>query len=197
MDNLAPTFIASHLIDKWRDPRLAQILFLGLLLGTGAWLRDFSIQPMQVAFTFLCGLGCQNFCERLTRRPTRSLRSAIITSFGVTLLLRSNAWWIHPIAVTAAMASKFALRVRGKHLFNPANFGVLFALAMLPGRVDIGRAMGPGRGVGRMDGRDGQHRHPPRAPGRHQLDVPGFLRRARWRCALSGWGSDGPCWRIS
>jgi Na+-transporting NADH:ubiquinone oxidoreductase subunit NqrB len=133
MDNIAPTPAAARLLDAWRDPRLAQILFLGLLLGTGAWLRDFSINPMQVAFTFLCGLTCQNFCERLTRRPSRSLRSAIITSFSVTLLLRSSACWIHPIAVVVAIASKFALRLRGKHLFNPANFGVLFALAMLPG----------------------------------------------------------------
>jgi len=124
----APRFLAA-----WRDPRLAQILFLGLLLGAGAWLRDFSVHPAQVALTFLCGLVCQNLCERMTRRPNRSLRSAIITSFSVTLLLRAGAWWIHPIAITAAIASKFVLRLRGKHLFNPANFGVLFALVMLPG----------------------------------------------------------------
>jgi Na+-transporting NADH:ubiquinone oxidoreductase subunit NqrB len=125
---VTPGFLAA-----WRDPRLAQILFLGLLLAAGAWLRDFSIHPVQIALTFLCGLICQNFCERLARRPTRSLRSAIITSFSVTLLLRAGAWWIHPIAVAAAIASKFILRLRGKHLFNPANFGVLFALIALPG----------------------------------------------------------------
>jgi len=115
------------------DPRLAQILFLGLLLAAGAYLRDFSIHPAQIALTFACGLCCQNVCDRLARRPSRSLRSAIITSFSVTLLLRASTWWIHPIAVIAAIASKFILRIRGKHLFNPANFGVLFALALLPG----------------------------------------------------------------
>ena len=122
---------------RWRDaaidPRLAQILFLGILLGAGAWLRDFSIRPAQVALTFACGLICQNLCERLAQRPVRSMRSAIITSFSVTLLLRAGLWWIHPIAVSAAIASKFILRLRGKHLFNPANFGVLFALILLPG----------------------------------------------------------------
>ena len=127
----------SSLASRWRDaaiePRLAQILFLGILLGTGAWLRDFSIRPAQIAITFASGLICQNLCERLARRPVHSLRSAIITSFSVTLLLRAGLWWIHPIAVTAAIASKFVVRLRGKHLFNPANFGVLFALALLPG----------------------------------------------------------------
>jgi enediyne biosynthesis protein E5 len=118
---------------RWADPRLAQILFLGLLLAAGAYLRDLSIHPAQVALTFACGLLCQNVCESLARRPGRSLRSAIITSFSVTLLLRATYWWIHPIAVIAAIASKFIVRIRGKHLFNPANFGVLFALLLLPG----------------------------------------------------------------
>jgi enediyne biosynthesis protein E5 len=125
---LAPPFSA-----RWLDPRMAQILFLGLLLAAGAWLRDFSIRPAQIALTFGCGLLCQNVCERLARRPSRTLRSAIITSFSVTLLLRATSWWIHPVAVVAAIVSKFMLRLRGKHLFNPANFGVLFALVLLPG----------------------------------------------------------------
>ena len=134
MDNSSrPSEIAA----RWRtgrlDPRLTQILFLGLLLAAGAWLRDFSIRPAQVALTFAWGLCCQRICERIARRPARSLRSAVITSFSVTLLLRAAAWWIHPVAVSAAIASKFILRVRGKHLFNPANFGVLLALAMLHG----------------------------------------------------------------
>jgi enediyne biosynthesis protein E5 len=121
----------------WRaarfDPRLAQIFFLGLLLAAGAYLRDFAIHPAQIALTFACGIACQNLCERLARRPGRSLRSAIITSFSVTLLLRAATWWIYPIAVTAAIVSKFVLRLRSRHLFNPANFGVLFALVLLPG----------------------------------------------------------------
>jgi len=125
--------IASPLRAGWADPRMAQILFLGILLAAGAWLRDFSIRPAQIALTFACGLLCQKLCERLARRPTRSLRSAIITSFSVTLLLRTCTWWIHPLAVSAAIGSKFIIRWRGKHLFNPANFGVLFALALLPG----------------------------------------------------------------
>jgi Na+-transporting NADH:ubiquinone oxidoreductase subunit NqrB len=115
------------------DPRLAQIVFLGILLTAGAWLRDFSLRPIQITLTFGCGLACQKLCERIARRPTGSLLSATITSLGVTLLLRAVQWWVHPVAVAAAIVSKFLLRWRGKHLFNPANFGVLFALIFLPG----------------------------------------------------------------
>jgi enediyne biosynthesis protein E5 len=131
--NTSIATIAAPFRIRWGDPRMAQILFLGLLLAAGAYFRDFSIRPAQIALTFACGLLCQNICERLARRPSRSLRSAIITSFSVTLLLRATTWWIHPLAVIAAIASKFIVRVRGKHLFNPANFGVMFALLLLPG----------------------------------------------------------------
>jgi Na+-transporting NADH:ubiquinone oxidoreductase subunit NqrB len=124
---------ARHLPEALRDPRMAQILFLGILLGAGAWFRDLAIHPGQIALTFAAGVLCQDVCDRLARRPARSLRSAIITSFGVTLLLRASTWWIHPVAAAAAIVSKFIFRWRGKHLFNPANFGVLLALAMLPG----------------------------------------------------------------
>jgi Na+-transporting NADH:ubiquinone oxidoreductase subunit NqrB len=115
------------------DPRLAQILFLGILLAAGAWLRDFGIGPAQIALTFGCGLACQHACERIAGRRARSLRSAVITSLSVTLLLRAVSWWTHPLAVAAAIVSKFLFRWRGKHLFNPANFGVLLAMMLLPG----------------------------------------------------------------
>jgi enediyne biosynthesis protein E5 len=133
MDNKAQTYQFAVPSLGTFDPRLAQILFLGILLAGGAWLRDFSVRPAQIALTFLCGITCQNFCERIARRPARSLRSAIITSFSVTLLLRAVSWWVHPLAVIVAIGSKFLLRWRGKHLFNPADLGVLFALALLPG----------------------------------------------------------------
>lgn len=46
--------------------------------------------------------------------------------------MRADNLWAQPAAVALAIASKFLLRVRGRHLFNPANFGVAFALLTLP-----------------------------------------------------------------
>jgi enediyne biosynthesis protein E5 len=115
------------------DPRVLQIAFLGALLAAGAYLRDFSLRPMQIALTFGAALATQRLLDRLTRKPTRTLRSATITAFSLTLLLRADSLWPFPVAAVFAIASKFALRVRGKHLFNPANFGVGTALLILPG----------------------------------------------------------------
>lgn len=116
-----------------RDARFYQIVFLGLLLGAGAWLRDFSLRPAQMALTFAAGLLTQAACDRLRGSPRRGTLSAVITSFSLSMLLRADGLWVHPLAAAAAIASKFVLRIRGKHLFNPGNLGIVLSLIVLPG----------------------------------------------------------------
>jgi len=118
---------------SFADPRLFQIFSLGILLATGAYFRDFSIRPEQVVLTFAAGLLTQAACWRLTPSKPRTLRSAIITCLSLTLLLRADNLLAHPMAAAFAISSKSLLRFRGKHLFNPATFGVIFAISFLPG----------------------------------------------------------------
>ena len=115
------------------DPRLCQIFSLGLLLAAGAYFRDFSLRPEQVALTFAAGLLTQAACWTLTPSKPRTLRSAIITCLSLSLLLRADSLLAHPIAAAAAIGSKSLFRFRDKHLFNPATFGIVFALIFLPG----------------------------------------------------------------
>jgi Na+-transporting NADH:ubiquinone oxidoreductase subunit NqrB len=115
------------------DPRVFQILFLGCLLGAGAWLRDFSIRPEQVALTFLSGSITQAALNRATGRSGVGLRSSIITCLSLSILLRADNLLAHPLTAAGAIALKFLIRVRGKHLLNPANGGILLALLCLPG----------------------------------------------------------------
>ena len=115
------------------DPRVFQILFLGLLLAAGVWLRDFSLRPAQIALTFGAALAAQHLLSRWCKRLPVSYRSAIITALSLTLLLRADRLWAHPLAATLAISSKFVIRRRGKHLFNPGNLGVICALSVFPG----------------------------------------------------------------
>jgi Na+-transporting NADH:ubiquinone oxidoreductase subunit NqrB len=116
-----------------RDARVFQIVFLAMLLMTGVLLRDFSIQPLQVALTFGAGLATQAFWLKRLRLQQRGVLSAVVTCCGLSLLLRSDSLWVHPLVAALAMSSKFVLRVHGKHLYNPANLGVIAAISLLPG----------------------------------------------------------------
>ncbi|MDO8433105.1 MAG: RnfABCDGE type electron transport complex subunit D [Candidatus Binatus sp.] len=125
--------IVSAVRGAFSDPRLFQIFALGILLAIGAWFRDFSLRPTQAILTFAAALATQWACWPLTPNKPRSLRSAIITSLSLSLLLRADNLLVHPIAAAAAISSKSIFRFREKHLFNPATFGVIFALKLLPG----------------------------------------------------------------
>lgn len=59
-------------------------------------------------------------------------KSALITALSLTLLLRANELWPLALAAFIAIASKFLVRAYGKHVFNPANIGIV-AATMLSG----------------------------------------------------------------
>ena len=127
-----PAFAAAR---TWlpRDARVLQIIFLAALLTTGVLLRDFSLHPLQIALAFGAGLATQAFWLRRLGLEQKGFLSAIVTCCGLSLLLRSDTLWVHPLAAALAMSSKFVLRVNGKHLYNPANLGVVLAITFLPG----------------------------------------------------------------
>lgn len=114
---------------RLKDPRTYQILSLSSLLIIGWIARAFEITPLQVfvilaTSIFIQWIGSLMIATRL------DLKSPIVTTLSLSLLLRADALW--PLAVAAAIAigSKFALRVRGKHIFNPANIGIVSAILL-------------------------------------------------------------------
>jgi enediyne biosynthesis protein E5 len=115
------------------DPRILQIFALGALLAAGAVFRDFSLRPADVVLTFAAAVGAQRLSWIARPPAVRSYRSALITALSLSLLLRADNLIAHPVAAAAAIASKSHFRFRGKHLFNPATFGIAFALLLMPG----------------------------------------------------------------
>jgi Na+-transporting NADH:ubiquinone oxidoreductase subunit NqrB len=113
-----------------KDPRWLQIAFLASFLCVGLTARDFPV--WHAPLIFAACLGTQLVCERLLRLPHAGLLSPVITSFGLTLLLRAGAWWVPPLAGVLAIGGKYALRIRGRHFFNPANFGLCCLMLLTP-----------------------------------------------------------------
>lgn len=116
-----------------RDARVFQILFLASLLSMGVLARDFTLRWEQMALTFAAGLMTQVYALHRIGMPNGSYLSAVVTCFGLSILLRADSLWVHPLIAVIAIGSKFVLRVNGKHLYNPANLGVMVALILLPG----------------------------------------------------------------
>ncbi len=117
-----------------QDPRLYQILVLACLLAYGVVRLDFEIGAGRALLLLGTALLTQLACTRLWRLPAFDPKSALISGLSLCLLLRTGSAALAVLAAAVAIASKFALRVRGKHVFNPTNLG-LVALMLATGRV--------------------------------------------------------------
>ncbi len=56
--------------------------------------------------------------------------SAIITSFGIILMIGWLKWYIPYILVSLALLQKKLLLIENRHIFNPSNFAVIIALGL-------------------------------------------------------------------
>jgi len=115
----------NRLISTFRDPRYYQIAVLSLLLCYGIVALDFGIRLQNALMILPTALGVQYLGTRLSGLPRFDPLSPLITSLSLTLLLRTDVIWLAAIAATLAIGSKFVLRYRGKHIFNPANFALV------------------------------------------------------------------------
>jgi Na+-transporting NADH:ubiquinone oxidoreductase subunit NqrB len=121
-------------MDMARDPRLYQIGTLAALLAYGILRLDFEIPLACAAITVGGALLTQWVCTRLWGLPAFDPRSALISGLSLCLLLRTNSIWLAGVAAAVAVASKFVLRVNGKHLFNPTNAAIVLMI-LATGRV--------------------------------------------------------------
>jgi Na+-transporting NADH:ubiquinone oxidoreductase subunit NqrB len=63
--------------------------------------------------------------------------SAYITGISVGILLRSPFLWPYALCAFISIASKYVLRFRGRHLWNPSNLGVSLVLFLAPETVSL------------------------------------------------------------
>jgi Na+-translocating ferredoxin:NAD+ oxidoreductase RnfD subunit len=70
--------------------------------------------------------------SRVVYRKWPNLASAYITGISVGILCRTPLYW--PFALTSAIAitSKYVIRWKGRHLWNPSNFAICVMLLIAP-----------------------------------------------------------------
>ena len=61
--------------------------------------------------------------------------SAYISGISVGILVRSPAYWPYALCAAISIMSKYVLRVKGRHIWNPSNFGISILLFLIPEAV--------------------------------------------------------------
>ena len=124
------------LLPTLRDPRLhlAGVIVTLQVLGQTAFGFDLSIAQILVSL-----LTCAVLEVAIAFRRQRVLMwpaSALLTGNGVAFVLRvpgtehgdwwsMHGWWIYAGTAAIALLSKYVITFRGRHVFNPSNFGLV------------------------------------------------------------------------
>jgi Na+-transporting NADH:ubiquinone oxidoreductase subunit NqrB len=121
------------------DPRYL-IAFLITLVLVAAQLRYHmlgSYDRLAVALT-VC-LATEAVLSWFDRGKVVNLLSAYISGISLTLLLKpqGGALWPFVLGAFLAISSKYVLRYRDNHLWNPTNFAVAALLLLAPDRVSV------------------------------------------------------------
>jgi Na+-transporting NADH:ubiquinone oxidoreductase subunit NqrB len=111
------------------DPRYYQIAVLGALLAYGIVILDFDVSLPSAALLIGTAVATQYACTIVWKLPAFDARSALISGLSLCLLLRTTSLFIASAAAAVSICSKFVIRIRGKHVFNPTNFGIIALMA--------------------------------------------------------------------
>ena len=111
---------------------ISQVCFLCYGILALGWNADW----LKYGAAFTGCIAAQLLAIRYAGFPAHSIKSALITALGLSLLLKANSPWLFLFAALFAIGQKFMIKANGKHLWNPANFGIV-AVILLSGEAWI------------------------------------------------------------
>lgn len=114
------------------DPRHYQIATLSCLVLLGVFVFAFDMRAWHAAACISSTVATQFAASRMTGQKFDA-RSPLITALSLTLLLRTGSVWLSIAAGVLAIGSKYLIRYKGKHIFNPANFSLVALSLMMTG----------------------------------------------------------------
>ena len=130
----APTLRAS----RWKfslDNRYLPPLFITTILVVGHFAYGILESYERTAIAIVFALVAELALGRIFFGKWINLSSAYISGISVGILIRSPAFWPYALCSVISIMSKYVLRVNGRHLWNPSNFGICVLLFLAPETV--------------------------------------------------------------
>jgi len=106
--------------------------FLTLLLLIGQLSFGVLDSYLYVVVSIVAALLTEIILSKIYFGKWKSLSSAYISGISVGILIRSVSIWPYIITAVLSIMSKYILKYKGRHLWNPSNFGISWMLFMAP-----------------------------------------------------------------
>lgn len=117
------------------DNRYIAPLFITLILVVGHFAYGILEGYEKTGIAIVSALVAELVLGRIFLGKWLNLSSAYISGISVGILVRSPALWPFALASVLSIMSKYVLRVKDRHLWNPSNFGICALLFLAPETV--------------------------------------------------------------
>jgi len=91
----------------------------------------------RTALAIATAIAAEMIMGRLTYGAWPHPASAYISGISAGILVRSPFYWPYVLTSLISITSKYVLRFRGRHLWNPTNFGVSAVVFLAPATVAV------------------------------------------------------------
>ncbi len=117
------------------DSRYLAPLFITCILLVGHLFYGILESYERTALAIASAIIAELVLGRIFFGKWLNLASSYITGISVGILIRSPAFWPYALCSIISIMSKYVLRVNGRHLWNPSNFGICVLLLLAPETV--------------------------------------------------------------
>lgn len=116
----------AHAWRKWitLENRFVPPLFITLILLIGHFSFGILESWTRTLLAIVTSIGTELILGRLMTGKWPHLASAYISGISVGILLRSPAFWPYAVCAALAITSKYVVRYKNRHLWNPSNFAI-------------------------------------------------------------------------
>jgi enediyne biosynthesis protein E5 len=117
------------------DPRyIAPMLITCVLIGAQLAYRVFP--DLRMLLVPICSaMLTEMIVGRFMDKKWPHLASAYVTGISVGIILKTNFLWPYAVCSALSILSKYVIRVKGRHPWNPSNFGISAILLLAPNIV--------------------------------------------------------------
>jgi len=119
-------------INKKINIYVQMILTLSLLSVVNIFYNGFYNQGQHLVIAVIAAVILDLAINYLKYKRKVIPYTAIITGMILGLVLESETFWLHIFAVIVAIFSKHYVNIKNRHVFNPANLGILLSVLIFP-----------------------------------------------------------------
>ena len=117
------------------DNRYIAPIFITCILVAGHLSFGILESYQKTALAIVASIAADLILGRIFFGKWPNAASAYITGISVGILVRSPAFWPYVLCSVTSITSKYVLRVKGRHIWNPSNFGISAMLFLAPEMV--------------------------------------------------------------